>query len=97
MQSHISQVELGSALVPATIDLALIILLAALAPDGTRMFCGVTGMDWCKDAGLVDSEDIRLCRLSATAEWGSGAVVPFAWGPCPISSMGSDTGIRMDI
>jgi len=61
MQSHISQVELGSALPPDTADLALIILLAALAPDGTRMFCGITGIDWCMDKGLVESDEMRLC------------------------------------
>ena len=50
IQSHISHVELGSdppETAPFPLDRALIILLAALtalAAEGTRMFCGVTGM-----------------------------------------------------
>ena len=97
IQSHISHVELGSALLPATADLALIMLLVALAPEGTRIFCGVTGMDWCTEAGLVDMDDIRLCWLLILEGLASGIMAPFEIGPWPINSIGSEMGMRMDI
>ena len=77
IQSHISQVELESTLLLATAGTALIILLAALAPEVTRTFCGVTGTDWCTEAGLVDKDETRLCRPPVPVELDSGT-------PCPL-------------
>ena len=60
--SHISHVLLGSPPDMAGMpDCALMVELAALAPDGTRIFCIVTGRFWCIEVGLVLSEPTRLC------------------------------------
>ena len=54
MVSHISHVLLGSPwATAATPERALMVELAALAPEGTRMALGVTGRFWCIDVGLV--------------------------------------------
>jgi hypothetical protein len=67
---------------------------------------------WCTEPGLVDIDDIRLCLfpfLLVESDWGipfpvvvgtgGGGIIADeedAAGPWPISSAGSDTGMRIE-
>jgi hypothetical protein len=70
MVSHISHVLLGSPPAEAEVargipDTALIVELAALAPEGTRILCIVTGRPWCIEVGLVLREPTLRCLPAA--------------------------------
>jgi hypothetical protein len=108
MVSHISHVELGSPWdTAATPPLAELAALKAEAPLATLIACGMRlGIPWCTLVGRVDKLEIRLCLLlSCSLEpliFPTGLIPvparPMALeaGPCPMSSRGSEMGIRME-